>query len=656
MADNVHPISDESTGREIWWRGLASVGALLATLLFGALIYLVAQSNSDRDTAAERERQSFETIVLARSVDRAIARSEAALGRFVISSDRSLGTVFRTEWRTAGRQITQLQRLVRDSGEQSALARQLETQYRGYGDELANTANYAATGRNWEALSLHNMAAQSEYGPAISRTIAAIAENERAVLGARSSDRIAATERSNLLAQLLVIAGLILGTAAIGFGWMTIRAFRDRHNAYRRAEDLEDAVAARTSELETLNAELRAEATERAVIEQRLRQAHKMEAVGRLTGGIAHDFNNMLSVVVGGLDLARRKIKAGKTDVVRHLDSAADGADRAAALTRRLLAFARAEPLLPESTDAVKLVSEMEDLLQRTIGESIEVVVEPGEDVSMIWVDPRQLENAILNLAVNARDAMEGKGILTISATNVVLATNEIGDASAGEYVRIAVSDEGSGMAPEVMEHVFEPFFTTKPVGKGTGLGLSQIFGFARQSGGEVGIDTEVGVGTTVSLYLPAHEGEASEADNSADSWRADMPAKPLKNRIIMVVEDDERVRQATIEAVKELGGETDPYSNGQAALKALEQRQDIDLLLTDVVMPGMTGVELADMVETLYPELPIVFVTGYVGEAGDSDQLSGKIVLHKPFTMAQLVDALTSALDGLQGARIAAE
>lgn len=656
MTDEYRLSADGQQRREIWWRGLASVGALLTTLLFGALIYLVAQSNDDRDAAAERERQSFETIMLARNVDRAIARSEAALGRFVINSDRTLGTIFRDEWRSAGRQINQLERLVRGNDEQTALVAELETHFNGYGSELANTANYAVTGRNWEAISLHNTAAQSQYGPEISRTISQIAENERAVLEDRSSDRIAATDRSNLLANLLVLAGLVLGASAIAFGWLTFRAFRDRHTADRRADDLEDAVAARTGELERLNAELRAEASERADVEQRLRQAHKMEAVGRLTGGIAHDFNNMLSVVVGGLDLARRKVKAGKTDIVRHLDSAADGADRAAALTRRLLAFARAEPLLPETADPVALVGEMEDLLHRTLGERIRVEVDIAEGVSMIWVDPRQLENAIVNLAVNARDAMEGEGRLVIAVANKTLKAGEVGDAAAGDYVKIAVTDEGSGMAPDVMEHVFEPFFTTKPVGKGTGLGLSQIFGFARQSGGEVGIETELGSGTTVSIYLPAHDGEVAEDDNAIFDWQNSMPSKPLGGRTVMIVEDDERVRRATIEAVEELGGAPLPFSNGEAALKALEKQQDVDLLLTDVVMPGMTGVELADMVATLYSDLPIVFVTGYVGEAGDSEQLGGKTVLRKPFTMAQLAEALVAALGPPQDTPIAAE
>jgi signal transduction histidine kinase len=215
-----------------------------------------------------------------------------------------------------------------------------------------------------------------------------------------------------------------------------------------------------------------------------------MEAVGQLTGGIAHDFNNMLAVVVGGIDLARRRLNGPRREVMTHLTNAMEGATRAAALTRRLLSFARSEPLLPERVESAALVGGMSDLLDRTLGERIQVEIDLAPDTWPIYVDPHQLENAIVNLAVNARDAMDGTGLMRISTANVRLQANEVGDVQPGEYVRISVTDTGCGMSPEVLERAFEPFFTTKPVGKGTGLGLSQIFGFAHQSGGEVGIDS----------------------------------------------------------------------------------------------------------------------------------------------------------------------
>ncbi|MBC7985202.1 MAG: response regulator, partial [Sphingomonadaceae bacterium] len=410
------------------------------------------------------------------------------------------------------------------------------------------------------------------------------------------------------------------------------------------ADTLEDAVAARTAELEQANADLREEAAERAVAEEKLRQIQKMEAVGQLTGGIAHDFNNMLAVVVGGLDLARRKVASSPDEAGRHIDNALEGANRAAALTRRLLAFARAEPLLPEGTDPVALIHGMHDLMERTIGERIAVSVIAPDDIWPVWVDPHQLENAVLNLAVNARDAMDGAGALTIDVRNTMLAEHEIGEAAAGEYIRIAVSDTGTGMAPEVVERAFEPFFTTKPLGKGTGLGLSQIFGFARQSGGDVAIDSTPGEGATVALYLPRFAGDATSRDRAADAFARLPEAGEGEALIILIVEDDERVRRATVGAVEELGHVAIACASGEAAEEALAARDDIGLLLTDVMMHGMTGPELVERIAPRYPDLAIIFVTGYVGEAGDAERFAGREVLRKPFTITALEAAIVAA------------
>lgn len=644
MADASWGGSGGSSVRDIWRRGLASLGALLLALLIGALLFYVAQSNSERDAAAERERNSFEVIMLARSIEGSIARSEAALGRYVINSDRALGTIYRDEWRSASRQIEQLDRLVRDNPRQSGLVRELERHFASYGEALAETASYATARRNWEALSLHNRAAGNAHGPAIDRTLEQIAENERGLLNERSSERFEAAERSNVLAMLLAIAGVVLAMLAVVLAWTAIRAFRERHTADARVDSLEAAVAARTAELEALNEELRIEAAERLAAEQQLRQVQKMEAVGQLTGGIAHDFNNMLAVVMGGLDLARRKLADGQAEVGVHLDHALDGAKRAAELTRRLLAFARAEPLLPEGTAPAALLEGMADLLHRTIGEQVEVSIEADPDAWTVWVDPHQLENALLNLAVNARDAMDGKGRLDIRVSNAALAAGEIGEAEPGDYVRIAVSDTGCGMTPEVMERVFEPFFTTKPVGKGTGLGLSQIFGFARQSGGEIGIESTPGEGTTVSLYLPRFDGEATVPRLSAGDWTGGTAAG-AEQIAVLVVEDDERVRRATMGAIEELGHRPVSCGNGEAALDVLASREDIALLLTDIVMPGMTGIELATKAAELRPGLPMLFVTGYVGEASDAERLTGREVLRKPFTVAALARAIERTL-----------
>ncbi len=646
----------ESPAREVWRRGLASAAALLFALLLGALVVLVSKSNADRDAATEAERRSFEIIMISRNIDGSIARSEAALGRYVISSDRRLGTIYRDQWRAAGRQITQLGQLVRDNPTQAALVEDLRGDYRAYGEELSTTASYASAERNWEALSLHNSAAASEHAPAIIRKLTEIADNERVLLSARSSARIAATERSNILATLLTIAGVALGLAAIALAWITVRAFSDRHSADRRAESLEDAVAERTIELERVNEELRAEAGERAAAERQLRQFQKMEAVGQLTGGIAHDFNNMLAVVVGGLDLARGKLAAGKGDVARHIDSALDGANRAAALTRRLLSFARAEPLLPEGTDPAALVAGMEDLLQRTIGAQVTVTIDCADDCWPIWVDPQQLENAVLNLAVNARDAMESKGDIRIAVANTDLDHDEIGEAPAGSYVEISVSDSGCGMTPEIVERVFEPFFTTKPVGKGTGLGLSQIFGFVRQSGGDIAIESVPDEGTTVSIYLPRFDGDATSRREPVADWSANATANVSQARVILLVEDDERVRRATVEALEELGHKPIACASAEAAIDVLAERDDIGLLISDVVMPGMTGPELVDHIAPLCPNLPVLFITGYMGEASDANQLAGRGVLRKPFTIGELAQALTDATEAVDTESFATE
>ncbi|MBC2777002.1 response regulator [Parasphingopyxis marina] len=637
--------SAQASGIEVWRRGLASAGALLLALLFGALVYLTAESNEDRDSAAQRERQSFEIITLARGIEGSIARSEAALGRFVINSDGNLGTIYRNEWRAAGRQIDQLDRMVRYDAAQSELVDGLQTLYETYGAEISPAARYATSGRNLEALSLHNSASGSATGAALIRRLETIANAERTLLGRRSAARVAAGERAALLGTLMTIAGIILGLAAIILAYATIRAFRERHQADQRVDDLEDAVAARTAELEAVNTQLRAEAIEREAAEQQLRQVQKLEAVGQLTGGIAHDFNNMLAVVIGGLDLAKRKIGRNPAEADSHIDNALEGANRAAALTRRLLAFARAEPFLPEGTDAAARIDSMVDLIRRSIGEQITVSIDAEPGTWPVWIDPHQLENSVLNLAVNARDAMEGRGELTFAIRNATLEAGDVGEVAPGEYLQIAVTDNGCGMSEDIIEHVFEPFFTTKPVGRGTGLGLSQIFGFAQQSGGGVGIDSTVGRGTTVSLYLPRFEGDIdTKPRGMAQSGQTH--GQSMKSATILVVEDDQRVRRATVAGLEELGHRVVSCANGQTALDILSERADIDLLLTDVVMPEMTGPELAAQVSERHPGLPIIFVTGYAREAADTAQFAGHVVLRKPFT----ITALSETIDAVYG------
>ena len=303
----------------------------------------------------------------------------------------------------------------------------------------------------------------------------------------------------------------------------------------------------------TLEQRVHDEVYARSKVEEQLRQVQKMEAVGQLTGGIAHDFNNMLAVIMGGLNLLQRKLARGETDVDRFVEGAIDGAQRAATLTQRLLAFSRQQPLSPEPLIINKLVAGMSELLDRTLGEHVKVETVLAAGLWQVKADPAQLENAILNLAVNARDAMPGGGRLTIETLNAFVddAYAQEYAIEAGQYVMIAVADTGAGMAPEVIAKAFDPFFTTKGAGKGTGLGLSQVYGFVRQSGGHVKIYSELGVGTSVKIYLPRLYGEAAATEQAK---RLATIHRGLRSEVVLVVEDEERVRALSVEALRELG------------------------------------------------------------------------------------------------------
>ena len=645
------------------WLTLSSVAVLLGAAIAASLVILlivqVGRSNAARDAALDMERHSYDVMLVTRSVDSSMARAEAALGRFATSADRGMGTSYYNDWLDAGTQIGQLETLVGRDPEEVALVRRLRDLYTARGTELGLTATRAYYRQGWPALLLFNNAGHSKLIPQIDRTLTAISDHERAILEARFDASDAASSLSNQLVMWLSAVGVALIAGAGVLAWATWSAIRTQRQASEEAEAaddratwLEHAVSERTRALSESRDRLRREMTERAAAEAQLRQMQKMEAVGQLTGGIAHDFNNMLAVVVGGLDLARRRLTAETGEVGRHIDNAMEGANRAAALTRRLLGFARAEPLLPEAIDAGALIEGMSDLLDRTLGERIVIETHVAFDAWPVWIDPLQLENALLNLAVNARDAMDGAGTLSIAVDNVVLAPGEIGEAAPGDHVRIAVTDTGCGMTPKVQERVFEPFFTTKPVGKGTGLGLSQIFGFVRQSEGDVAIRSAPGEGTTVTLYLP--RGKALKAVQSKPIAAVPAPAPPvaLADRPapvgaepVLIVEDDPRVRIATSDAIKELGYAPVACASGEEALALLDTRRDIRLMISDVVMPGMTGPELCAVVRRRHRHVGIVFVTGYAGEAGEGGELEGETVLRKPFTVAALERAVTGAL-----------
>ena len=389
--------------------------------------------------------------------------------------------------------------------------------------------------------------------------------------------------------------------------------------------------------------------TDEVATKEALRQSQKMEAVDQLTGGIAHDFNNMLAIILGSLDVATRRLQRGDSGVQSYLDNARTGALRAAALTQRLLAFSRQTPLAPRVTDLNGLVASMSELLRRTLGERIELEAVQAGGLWATSVDPNQLENAIVNLAVNSHDAMPDGGKLTIETANVHLderyTAREVGVAP-GQYVMVSVTDVGIGIPPEVVERVFDPFFTTKEVGKGTGLGLSMVYGFARQSGGHVRLYSEVGRGTSAKIYLPRHFGSVEEAA-TASVPEAVHPTGAAET--ILVVEDEENVRRMSVAALLELGYTVHAAASGEEALRLFESLGRIDLLFTDFVMAGMTGRQLADALRERAPGLKVLYTTGYTRNAVVHNNVldPGVAFLPKPFSVAELASKMRDVLDG---------
>ena len=386
----------------------------------------------------------------------------------------------------------------------------------------------------------------------------------------------------------------------------------------------------------------------RETAERQLRQLQKMEAVGQLTGGIAHDFNNMLSVIIGGLDLAQRRLGRGEVNVGRYLEGAMEGATRAAALTQRLLAFSRQQPLAPETLDANRIVQALTELLTRTLGEQVRLQMVLTAGLWKCRADLGELENVVVNLSVNARDAMPDGGRLTIETGNAHIDASYAQDAEIppGHYVMIAVTDTGTGMPPDVVAKAFDPFFTTKAVGKGTGLGLSQVFGFVRQSGGHVRIYSEMGHGTTAKVYLPR---VFDDETATVPPRRAPILARGgSPTEIVLVVEDEERVRNFTTEALRDLGYSVRHAESGAVALALLDAGMPVTLLFTDIVMPEMTGRVLADEALRRQPDLKVIFTTGYTRNAVVHNGIidPGTTFLAKPFGIEQLATKLRDVLD----------
>ncbi|WP_053143939.1 PAS domain-containing sensor histidine kinase [Pseudomonas sp. P97.38] len=414
-------------------------------------------------------------------------------------------------------------------------------------------------------------------------------------------------------------------------------------------ETLEDRVIARTRQLAEANQRLQEEMFERERAEEALRHAQKMEAVGQLTGGIAHDFNNMLTGILGSLDLMQRYIANGRVaEIGRFTEAAVSSANRAAALTHRLLAFSRRQSLDRKPLDPNDLVHSLEDLLRRTTGEHIVLRLQLGHELWPVSTDASQLENALLNLVINARDAMPDGGELVIETTNVYLDGNDIDTlepVKAGDYVMIAVSDNGSGMTPSVLAKAFDPFFTTKPIGQGTGLGLSMIYGFAQQSGGHLNLDSVPGQGTRVQLYLPRLH--VAPAEQPATTGTVEVPAANA-GETVLLVEDEPAVRMLVLDLLEALGYTALEARDARTALPLLESGQRIDLLVTDVGLPGMNGRQLAEIARQHRPDLKVLFMTGYAQKAAERQGFldQGMDMVAKPFTLDLLATKIRAMIN----------
>ncbi len=551
---------------------------------------------------------------------------------FLLTNDENFLEPYDTAVRASDEQFDQLGIAISDNPQQVERLSKLRDIERQRIAVLRDSIERRRGATNWTP-NIENLRTAKFLMDDARATIADMIGTENALFVTRSSKSRAAS----LFSEVGLLASLLL-SVVLGLAFN-----RENQKQLIEAKALNDKL----NDALTL-ADMEAERRER--LENQLRQFQKMEAIGQLTGGIAHDFNNMLAVILANLNLLKRQIARGETDIQRFIDGAAEGADRAAHLTQRLLAFARQQPLAPQPIDANKFVSGMSEILRRTLGQEVKIETILAGGLWRTHVDGNELESLLLNLAVNARDAMPNGGKLTIETGNANLDETYVREQvglAAGQYVLIAVSDTGSGMSPEVIAKAFDPFFTTKATGKGTGLGLSQAYGFIKQSGGHIKIYSEIGQGTTVKIYLPRFHGE-----NGSVAIQPGLKAQTALGRpeeLILVVEDEERMRLVVEEAFRELGYKVVVAEDGKKALALLDANPGVSLLFTDVVMPEMSGRELAREALSRRPDLKVVYTTGFSRNAVIHNGILDPDVnfLAKPFTVENLARKVRSVLDG---------
>ncbi len=597
----------------------------LAAMVFGSLLLARLLSNGARDTANALE--YGRTINIA-----AAALRDAEIGQrgYLLTENRSYLAPYETARDVLATSLDEMARI--DNPRARAVAnrvRPLATQKMA---ELALTIDLAKNGRRDQALSV----VRTNLGKRLADQLLPLLDSER--LYVREANLTRAHEGEQ--ASQLLLFGLIIGLVIIvAMALLWLRDVRVQYASLNVAR----------AEAESALTGLKAESEARRSTEAQLRQFQKMESIGQLTGGIAHDFNNMLAVVMGSLELAQRRLRSDPEKVVKHLENAQEGAKRAAALTARLLAFSRQQPLAPKPVETGKLIDGMCEMLNRTLGDAVQVECVNTAGLWRCYADPGEIENAILNLAVNARDAMmPDGGKLTVESINAHIDDHYARahpDVEPGQYVVICVTDTGNGMSQEVIERAFDPFFTTKGVGKGTGLGLSQVFGFAKQSGGHVAIYSEVGQGTTVKLYLPRFLGTGTAEPDRLD----DTTPEGRSGEVILVVEDEQRVRHFAVDVLRELGYTAISAEYPAEALRALEEQPEITMLFTDIVMPDVNGRRLADMARAARPDLKVLFTTGYTHNAVVHNGMLdiGVAFLPKPYNIGELARKVREVLDG---------
>jgi len=606
-------------------RSLVATTAL-AAMIMAATFWLGARNNSDDQWVLH----SLEARAQLTRVLSLVQSAETGQRGYLLTGRDIYLTPYQMALEQLPPMLDRAQNLVSDNPAQLQNVAKLRLLIKDKLDELHSTVDEYKAGHAEAALAAVNNDNGFRLMLAIRQAIGTMQAEEDRLLASRKM----VAERTAMLLQVGVAVAFLL---ICGAGVLIARFTRQSFAALTAARD----------RLIASNQQLLEQISRREAAESQLRQAQKMEALGQLTGGIAHDFNNMLGVIMGSHDLIMRRIQRGDFVIERFLNAATAATERAATLTQRLLAFARQQPLAPQPLDANKMIANMSDLLRSTLGEHIQIEAVTAAGLWTIHADLQQLENAILNIALNARDAMPDGGKLTIETANAHLDeayARQNPEVQPGQFAMIAITDTGLGMAPDVAARAFDPFFTTKSVGKGTGLGLSQVYGFVKQSQGHIKVYSEPGAGTTVKIYLPRLIGDAREVKRAA--------AEPMRtgdrSEIILVVEDDSLMRQQTTEALHELGYTVFDCESAANALATLDRVADVKLLFTDVVMPDVNGKKLADEAVRRRPSLKVIFTTGYTANAvvhgGVLDQ--GVHFISKPFTLDQLAAKVRAVLD----------